>query len=143
MQIMFNRIKELKLKSVWKGPKHRNLCMPRLFFLIFSKTFRTQKRIKYENVRPFPLRLLTWMGLLFISCIKKYFPGGIQDHLYKPEMFWNIDTFLMVMKMKWVQKNTHPAQNAEGPQKHYFSILLKMFPTKTLLQQAVPSGNLK
>lgn len=75
--------------------------MLRLFFLIFSKPFRTEMRTKYENVRPFPLRFLTWMGLLYTLCIKKYFPGGVQDHSYKPEPFCNIDTFLMIMKMKW------------------------------------------
>lgn len=87
------------------------MCAQIVLSPIFE-AFQNRNEKKYENVRPFPLRFLTWMGLLYTLCIKKYFPGGVQDNLYKPELLCNIDTFFMITKMKWVQENTHPAQSA-------------------------------
>lgn len=142
MQITFNRIK-VKLKNVYKMPNHRNPCVPRLFFLLLFKLFRTEMRTKYENVRSFLLRFLTWMGLLYTFCIKKCFPRGVQDDLYNTEWFCCIGTPF------------DDYENAMSSGKH--TSFTKCFrPTETLLfnfaedvshkdtlQQSVPSGNLK
>lgn len=73
-------------------PNHRNPRVPRLFFLTLFKLFRTEMRAKYENVRPFLLRFLAWIRLLYTFCIKKCFPGGVQDHFCKTEWFCCIET---------------------------------------------------
>lgn len=83
------------------------------------------------------------MGLLYTFCIKKCFPGGVQDHLFKTKWFCCIEKLFYDYENEMSSGKHTSCTKCLRPIETLLFNFAEDVPYKNTLQQAVPSGNLK